>query len=209
MEESAVELAYIRRLLATSDYDVDARDARGRTCLQRAVEWPDSTLVQVMIAHGADVNAIDMEGRRSLHHAAYWSQAGAIEGSFDARPEIMRHLLAAGAVLEAIDGYGDTALSLANDNGRSDAIARLLNEREDINAKDEWGHTLLDRAAWLGSPAAVMALLSVRANPNVSGRHDNRPLHFAAELMNHPEGERAIRALVQAGAKLDVQNSYG
>ncbi|KDQ09112.1 hypothetical protein BOTBODRAFT_37355 [Botryobasidium botryosum FD-172 SS1] len=74
----------------------------------------------------------------------------------------------------------------------------------DAKGTDLQGHTYLDRAVWLGSPSAVKALLHRDASPNGRGLGGRMPLHYAFNLMQHPDGAGAIQALVDAGANVNA-----
>ncbi|KDQ17289.1 hypothetical protein BOTBODRAFT_105880 [Botryobasidium botryosum FD-172 SS1] len=151
-----------------------------------------------MIELNANLHIPDEVGRQPLHHAAYWSHAGAIKGSFDARPAIMRLLLDAGAELEAKDNNGDTPLSLANENGRvsSSAIRALVEAGAELGAQNAYGNTPLLLSAMQGSAPTVRLLLLVGADPRSRSPNRSTPLHFAFALMGHPEGPAAISALL-------------
>ncbi|KDQ17164.1 hypothetical protein BOTBODRAFT_87449, partial [Botryobasidium botryosum FD-172 SS1] len=66
--------------------------------------------------------------------------------------------------------------------------------------------SLLYRAAWLGSPSAVLALLNAGADPNYRGAQGLRPLHFASELADKPGGIDAITTLIRKGADVNAKN---
>ncbi|KDQ16277.1 hypothetical protein BOTBODRAFT_107396 [Botryobasidium botryosum FD-172 SS1] len=205
MDELKPSVKYLRNLFATWG-GVDDPDSSGKTTMTCALALPDPQVVRLLLAAGADIHLRDKTGRQALHHIAGSSNSGVVAHSFRAHARIIQMLLAAGADLESKDYNGDTPLSLATRNGRTSAVLR---RRKDINATSTDGYTLLCRAAWLGSPDTVRAILAAGADPNACGQHGVRPLHFAAELMKYSDGEMAIKALLGAGAELDAPDAYG
>jgi ankyrin repeat protein len=75
--------------------DVNTKDARGLTALERAVTQGDISSVLALIQAGADVNATDNSGKTVL----YWA---ALQG----RLEIVRALAQAGADVNVKDEQG-------------------------------------------------------------------------------------------------------
>ncbi|XP_046674930.1 ankyrin repeat domain-containing protein 65-like [Homalodisca vitripennis] len=60
----------------------------------------------------------------------------------------------------------------------------LLNQGQDINAQDEYGRTLLDKAVWRGSEPAVDLLLERGADVNICNNRGRSPLHLAVYRNN-------------------------
>lgn len=84
--------------------------------------------------------------------------------------------------------------------GDGAAVAALVREGKDANARDEAGRPVLVLAAGAGRPDAVRALLRAGARPDDAGRDAWTALHQAADT-----GDAAsVRALLDAGATPDV-----
>ncbi|KDQ11464.1 hypothetical protein BOTBODRAFT_455995 [Botryobasidium botryosum FD-172 SS1] len=94
-------------------------------------------------------------------------------------------------------------------NNPAITLEALLPAGIGIHSQDSQGSTCLSRAAWLGSPAAVRALLRAGVDPTVDGHLGNSPLHYASNLMQHPGGKDAVIALIDAGAHTDVWCNEG
>ncbi|KDQ10178.1 hypothetical protein BOTBODRAFT_499168 [Botryobasidium botryosum FD-172 SS1] len=231
------DLSDLRAMLAAGG-DVEDVDSKGMTRLHLATMWASLSVVRLLIDLGANVHARDNKGRQPLHIVAFCRSsssarsevmrllldAGAALDAKDSGGDTplslanhfglsssVKFLLAAGADSSCHGNVGcrtpQFVVDFLSNPDEADAVAALL--RLEGGARDNDGHTLLDRAAWLGSPAAVKALLDAGANPNLAGRHKCTPLHFAATLMDHPDGEEAVCALCDAGANVDAVDSVG
>ncbi|KDQ16232.1 hypothetical protein BOTBODRAFT_257835 [Botryobasidium botryosum FD-172 SS1] len=98
-----------------SDVENPTTDGRNQTRLHRAAYAADLPLVKLLLQLGADVHPRTRNGSQPLHLACGYRgypDAPAFQVS-SARVEIMRLLLAAGAVIDSKNNLGDTALSLA------------------------------------------------------------------------------------------------
>jgi len=109
-----------------------------------------------------------------------------------------------GAVLDAPDASGFTALDWAARNGRVEAIQALVAAGADVEARDSGpnGWTPLIHAVHKLQPAAARALLAAGADPNARARNGNVPLLDAAI-----RGDLAlVEMLLAAGADPLVRN---
>lgn len=110
----------------------------------------------------------------------------------------------------AIYEYGtvvnNTALMAAVRGKQSDIVLLLLKAGvKNIDAKDIAGFTALHRAAWIGLPKAVEALLKAGADPNLHSDIMYTPLITAAR-----EGHSDIvKVLIKNGADINAINNYG
>src|SRR6476619_2156387 len=82
--------------------------------LVEAAKRRDAAAVTQLISGHADVNVRQPAGATALHWAAHWDDVALAD-----------QLLRAGAVVDAADDYGTTALVLACTNGSAQMIARL------------------------------------------------------------------------------------
>ena len=103
--------------------------------LINAVKEARTTQVKMLIKVGINVNEADKDGYTGLIHCCFLQDA-------QARMKILRHLVAAGAILNKEDNYGRTILSWACLKGRVEMVRYLLNDplcidlRVDITDKE-------------------------------------------------------------------------
>lgn len=97
------------------------------------------------------------------------------------------------------DGLGQQPLHLAAERGHTDMVRFLLSDmsptqREDmLNAKCNYGHTALHRAAWGGSAKIVALLLLEGIDPSVKDNNQDTALHLAVEKGFKPVVDLLIR----------------
>jgi len=118
---------------------------------------------------GADVNQVRNDGIAPLNNAAW---AG--------HTRIVELLLNHGALVDARDFNGQTALHVASEKGYSHIAEVLLNGHADVDAADNAGSTPLCMAAAKGRAALVHILLRHGAHPGKSGWNGNSPVHLAS-----------------------------
>lgn len=119
--------------------DINARDAAGRTYLER-LNWRSLTMdtLQILIDRRADLTARDKTGRTLLHHFADLGSANRME-----------LLLKQGADVNARDQEGLTPLAILCRNGlagESASLDLLLKYKADVQIADNTGKTPLDYA---------------------------------------------------------------
>jgi len=131
----------VRRLLDLG-LPVDAIDSQGCTALLRAAGGGHRTVVDLLLARGADA------GRGAHSGATPLSAAVSMRHS-----EIVDRLLASGAALEQRLPGELTALMVAAALGLPDLVARLLRAGADVQATDAQGRTALHCATMFGFTA--------------------------------------------------------
>ena len=169
---------------------VNARDIFGWTLLHYAVARESKTVIQDLLAVGADVNSKDTKGWTPLHWAAKNGNSTAVSQILDydadidvvgrdgMRPlhfaassdgKIVCQLLDAGANITRRDNFRRTPLHWAADLGRADIVDILLAKGAPINARDHYGRTPLQLAAGRGHKEA-MDKLSDRGAEDAKGQ---------------------------------------
>lgn len=129
-----LESASLEALIAVFDAcELEATGGYSKNTALGFYNCPD-TLVEWLVAQGANINAVDTYQRTPLHHrSASW------KGGVDC-------LLSLGANIEARDYQGHTPLHAAADSHKSESIRALLLKGANPNAKTNTGLTPLELA---------------------------------------------------------------
>ncbi len=184
-------------------------------------ESVQSEIVKILVEAGADLEIISELGQNPLKLAV-------ANGKF----EVFKYLHEKGAdifietedgdnlIYEAVDRFNpgfeifsgteegrEEIHKSANSSGYIKIIEFLIKKGVDVNAKkEESGQTALFRAADLGYPETVSALLKAKnIELNIADDWGLRPLHYASRG-GHLE---IVKLLVEAGAEVNVQEDYG
>ena len=216
-------LRLVRRLLEMGA-DPNARADGGHVPLHYAAELRSEALVTTLLGAYPDVNARDDDGSTPLHMAS----------RSPGNPAVVENLLQAGADVEAQDSSGRTPLHMAvgASGGRSStgialftfrrrvelgagrdgaAIAPLLRNGADVDAKDSVGDTPLHHAVAQGNLQHVAVLVGAGADVNATNGSGDTPLHKAVSLRPTPEtltsGAEIITALFDSGADVNARNN--
>jgi ankyrin repeat protein len=118
--------------LLKSNANPKVRNRVGDTAVMLAAYGGKMEAVDVLLAHGADLNN---SGWTPLHYAVFAQQA-----------EMVSHLLAKGALINARAPNEQTALMLVAKNGDINIARILLKANPDIDLKDQYGETALSIA---------------------------------------------------------------
>jgi Ankyrin repeats (3 copies) len=118
--------------LQHTDFDVHGVDSMGKSTLMEQVRKMHPDEVDALLAAGADVNAADNFGNTPLTSTM----------NYDPRATaIMRRLLDAGAIVDAPDSRGMTALMWAASRGKKEAVTILLEHGANPTLRDDSGRT--------------------------------------------------------------------
>ncbi len=186
----------VKTLIEKDPELIDARDKDGRTPLHWACRGVHLDMVKYLMEKGADVNAEDANKVVPLHSLATRNSAEAMEiliakeanvdaanfggntalhyaGMNDAA-DAAAVLVKNGADLEIKEDYGRTPLVLcARERGGPKTIKVLLDGGADVNARDKFGASALDLAAWRGKKEVVDLLLDAGADIPSKGENVN------------------------------------
>jgi len=192
-------------LLTSPEFDVDAKDNKGRTPLHLAVtEFLAVETVKLLVSYGANVNAKDKNGETPLHVVT--------RNQSIFSTEVVRFLVSEGADIHSKDNTGKTPLHSAARESKFQ-VEFLVSQEGDINAKDENGCTPLHLAAHVKRIDIMSFLISVGANVHARDNLDRTPLHWAARKNERfvPTGEdiNAIKLLVLHGADINTKDKSG
>ena len=168
-------------------FDVETRDAHGRTALLLATRENAVRIARVLMQAGADVNAKDnIDDSPFLY-------AGA-----EGRLEILQMTLKHGADLSSVNRYGGTALIPAAHHGHVETVRELLKTGIDIDHINFLGWTALLETVILGDggPAYIeITRLLVKAGADVNIT-DNENVSALAHAQSRRFDE--IAAIIQA-----------
>ncbi len=114
--------------------------------------------------------------------------------------EVVKSLLATGALVDAVNQYGSTPLHWAAKNGYESVVQALLAGGVLVDAVNQYGYTPLHWAAKNGYEAVVQALLAGGSDPNIRGWRDYTPLQWAAKNGY----EAVVDLLLEAGADITL-----
>ena len=200
----------------------------GYTALHAAILRSDLTLVNALLARGADPNLKITKGTPMRRDTTDWNLPATLIGTppylLAARflePDIMRALVAGGADAGLVMPNGATAVMLAAGMGSSktasrrgietidfgkvepesrvrDAVAAAVGQGGDVKASSQTGDTALHVAAALGYDTVVQFLVERGAGLNVKNTRGISPL--AAAMFGSTSGRG--RAAAPAGADL-------
>jgi hypothetical protein len=98
-----------------------------------------------------------------------------------------------------------TALEYAVRNGNREMVQLLLSAKADVNARDEYGQTVLMMLSDAATSEIVWDLVNAGAKVNSRDQDGDTALISAAEENN----VEALQALIDAGAKVEAVNSDG
>ena len=117
----------------------------------------------------------------------------------------MEYLLYKGADIDTTPKSegGRSALLLAAENGREEAVKVLLEKGANFDTKDSSDYTALHLAAKSGHWSTVQVLLKKGANSNAKDSEGDTALHLAARFGH----ELILQILLEKGADLDARDS--
>lgn len=156
----------IIKVLLSRGADVNSNQD-GETALLAAVRGGQAETIQLLIENGADVHARLPGGVSALHQAVMTDRAMKTETTL----EIIDQLLREGLEIENRDDDGRTIFHEASFYGRSNLINGLIVRGVNVNAKDNWDDTPLDRACLNGHIDTVRALKAheIEINTHLGG----------------------------------------
>jgi ankyrin repeat protein len=170
-------------------------EPKAATPLLLAVKDGKASIVEALLAAGADASAVDAEGISGL-------QAALERGAEEALP-LVRLLLSAGA--DANHGHpllfvSASKTSTTTESGRAAVLQLLLTAGADVSRVGAGGFTALAAAARVGHAAAVEALLAAGADASQGTAGGLTPLHLARVNKR----DAVIALLLKAGADDDA-----
>lgn len=187
---------------AKSETEINKRNEKGLTPVQRAARQGKADLVIKMVQARADINrprlVLDSSGLPKI-----CGNTALYDAAKKGYTDVVRVLLAAKAHLHTEFSKEDP-LHVACREGRMDIVACLLDAKADANARSEEGHTALEWIAEKGHDR-ILPLLIPRLTDVYESRAElekalQKPLIAAVKAGSH----RIVSALLEAKASLDV-----
>jgi ankyrin repeat protein len=178
----AGDLATVQAMVAKSPDLAGARDESGRTPLHLASASGHFQVVTHLLSRSVDIDAVDNTRGTALHLAAAAGHDEVVRllmermATIDAQDAdgytplaracarghlaVATRLLSAGASVHTANAYARTPLLLvARESGHVELARLLLDRKADIDARDKFGDTSLNLAAWRGFRPVVDLLL--------------------------------------------------
>jgi len=187
----------IAKLLIAKGVDANARDrdGRGNSALICAVWSVDVPMVRLLIKNGADANVGNSNWTPLM--AAAWAMGSSGGRSKKDVLAIIKLLLANGAMVNARDGVGQTALTLAAAVGNVPSLRVLLRAGAYIHTRDKRGNGALMGAVQHHNTDTIKFLLEQGINANARNKEGKTVLAYAKEC----EADEIVQLLVQYGAR--------
>jgi ankyrin repeat protein len=179
---------------------VHAVDGHKLTALHHVAVFDDrSSIIKLLLQHGADANAINNGGIVPLHFAA---KCGSLANT--------GVLVAAGADVAHSDVSGSTALHIAVRNGCAAVVKLLLELGADtvLNTMQckQWTDSTVSAVMLCTDSAILQLLLAAGADVHAVTSSGDACLHIAAR---HNYSVPVICLLIKAGADMHAVNSDG
>lgn len=167
------------KLFLTAGMPVETADA-----LRQAVDMGKTSVVKLLLEHGADKNSKDGYGQSVVMTAAS-----------NHRTDALALLIKAGADVNAANQYRITPLSVAAEQGHLDTVNMLVAAGAKVNARDTAGGTALSVAILRGYKDIVAALLA--AGTDVQRDKDD----LLALAADKPEIKEMLEKAIKETAK--------
>ena len=163
MTAALVDNTNALELLMESGADLNQRDTMGMNALFYAVEFGSLKALQALAAQGGDLNSV-IQGKENFREGQtllMYTAAYGVSLNGELRT-LLRWLVEQGADLEAADPQGRTALIMAVQHKREEAVRELLSLGADRDKKDSEGHDAHFYAEEGGDPVILRLLQDTR-----------------------------------------------
>ncbi len=188
------DLAKVKELLEKNPELVNAKDQDGDTPLMYAATGGSISMVQLLIAEGADIEAKNSAGQTSLLYAVYYG-----------KKEVAEFLLVKGAQINYQDRNGRTPLHYAARNGHRDAVEVLIKYGADLDSCDRFGQTPFTLAFYYNRNDVLDLMMDKDIWEKIKEDNRNLFLHTVASMGN----KKLIELLIEKRTNMASTSNTG
>jgi ankyrin repeat protein len=174
-------LNIIKYILGKVKTDINTKDENGQTAIIQAVISGNFEVVELLYNTGADINISDNNNDNILIHAIKKLNTDSIQKMFE-------NDIIDDKIINKQNKFGNTALIIASNNGRTDIVRLLLGYGADRNIKNNKGQTAFDTA----KSAEIANLVVLRTDKQILNPIEKNGDEFVfndeqfRNLLNHP-----------------------
>ncbi|XP_064455145.1 uncharacterized protein LOC135366391 [Ornithodoros turicata] len=178
--------------------DLNTTNCYGETALLLACARGCDVFVQRLLEYNASANISDRDGRLPLHAAARNGQHSA---------KTYNLLIEHSKDVNSVDRQGKSALVIACEHGRSDAVQCLLESNADANITERRGRLPLHQAAKHGKlPTDCLHVLARHTvDINATDSKGETALHLAIEARHN----HVVTCLLEENARANIPDKTG
>lgn len=220
-------LDVLMKNIGVYDFDVTSRDNGGNSILHIAVYNGNIKLILKAIELGAKINALNNSNQTPLHMAVdrknpaavtVLLKHGAAQGIADVEKDtpivkcirrgylnILKSFVQMNADLKCTGHYPASLLHLALHCGHIDMVEVLLSAGEDVNERDNEGHTPIQVAVVKGHSDVVRLMAKNGADIFVKDLRKSNLLHLAVKS----ESLEVLQTLLNIGLNLNARDVEG
>ncbi|XP_052775475.1 transient receptor potential cation channel subfamily A member 1-like [Mya arenaria] len=195
-------LEMVQLLLYTDGCQLESRDEDQLTPLHEACQLKQAYVAKYLIHHGADLDARDISNSTPLLFAAAEGLTEILDLILNKTVE-WKGLAGKGAILNHTDNEGNSALHLAVQNNKLEAIDLLLDHGAEINMQTNTNYTPLHMAVIGGHIAIVKELLYRGADLEARDGDHMTPVHRCAMYGKTD----VLQVLLEKGANINARTS--
>lgn len=205
MEDTHPQDALLRALTVTAE-PVEDRIVFPGNAIFDPIQQHNAPLVKALVNRKVDLTAIhvppksEKESDDGIHGYTALQMAAEVGDT-----EIVRALLAGGALVEGLGTWGYSALQMAVKGGHEEVLKILLTGGANPEGMLTWGYTALQMAVESGDAGMVSALLAGGAHTETLGAWGYTALQMAVDS----EQTGVVGALLVGGAHTESLGSWG